>query len=308
MRIGLHAGHENSSLEDLVRLWRMADTGGFYWVSIWDHLVPFPTVSADGECHEALALLALLAHETKHVRVGCLVFCIGFRHPSILAKAAVTLDHLSGGRLEIGLGTGWNAREHQPFGLPFPSLGTRFDMLEEGALISRPLLRGERVCFDGEHYQVDDAVCRPRPLQCSPRLWIGGGGEKRTLGVVARCADGWNVAYVSPEVYRHKSTVLDDWCEKEHRDPSEISRSVNLGFYMGVNEAEACSQVIAYNRYFGDRAEQFRDGTLFGRRASVIDAIGEYARAGVTDLNITMRSPYNFDAMQSFVEEVMPHI
>lgn len=111
VNIGLHSGHEQSSLEDLIRLWKMADDGGFYWVSVWDHLIPFSTVPATGDCHEALACLAALAYETKHVRIGCLVFCIGFRHPVVLAKHLVTLDHLSQGRLEIGLGAGWNQRE-----------------------------------------------------------------------------------------------------------------------------------------------------------------------------------------------------
>ena len=308
MRIGLHAGHENSSLDDLVRLWKMADEGGFYWVSIWDHIIPFPSVSSDGDCHEATALLALLAHETKNVRVGCLVFCIGFRHPSLLAKTAITLDHMSGGRLELGLGAGWNGDEHKPFGLPFPAIGKRLDMLDEGARIVKGMLAGVSVTFDGEHYQVHNATCRPRPLQTPPRLWIGGAGEQRTLRIAARYADGWNVAYVSPEVYRHKCTVLDGWCETEGRDPLAISRSLNLGFYMGANERTATLHTEEYNRYFGALADGFRAGTLFGTPQAVIDAIGAYADVGVTDLNITMRAPYDFDAMQAFIEEVVPYV
>lgn len=308
MRIGLHAGHENSTLEDLIRLWKMADAGGFYWGSVWDHIIPFPTVSPTGDCHEALAVLGALVGATKRMRVGCLVFCIGFRHPALLAKAAITLDHLSGGRFELGLGAGWNAREHEPFGLPFPALGKRFDMLEEGMQIVRALLHDGRITFHGEYYQLEDAWCHPRPVQAVPRIWIGGAGEKRTLRIAARYADGWNVAYVSPEVYRHKCTVLDEWCEREQRDPCEITRSVNLGFYMGVDDDGARSGVKRYDAYFAEQADQFRAGTLFGTAAEVLERIGAYADIGVTDLNITLRAPYDFDAMQNFTEDVLPHV
>ena len=159
VKIGLHAGHENSSLEALIRLWKMADDGGFYWVSVWDHLIPFSTVPEGGDCHEALGCLAALAYETKNVRIGCLVFCINFRHPVVLANHLVTLDHLCRGRLEVGLGAGWNRAEHEPFGLAFPPLGTRFDQVEEGIQIMRALLRGEHISFQGE---IGRASCRER--------------------------------------------------------------------------------------------------------------------------------------------------
>ena len=308
MRIGLHAGHENSTLEDLIKLWKMADDGGFYWISVWDHLLPFPTISPHLDCHEAFTTLGALVHSTKHVRVGCLVFCIGMRHPSMLAKQAVTLDHLSNGRLEIGMGAGWNRHEHEPFGLPFPALGTRFDMLEEGLQIVKALINGERVTFHGEHYQLNDAWCQPRALQKSPRIWVGGAGEKRSIRIAARYADGWNVAYVSPASYRHKNSVLERWCDCEQRDSSEIVRSVNLGFYMGVDEARARRNRQRYDSYFGEQAERFREGSLFGTPATVVDRLGEYADAGVTDLNITMRAPYDFDAMACFVEEILPKV
>lgn len=308
VRIGLHAGHEHSSLDDLIRLWKMADTGGFYWVSVWDHIIPFSTVPASGDCHEALACLAALAYETKQVRIGCLVFCIGFRHPVVLAKHLATLDHLSGGRLEIGLGAGWNYREHVPFGLPFPSMGTRLGQVEEGMQIMRRLLRGERISFKGKHFQIEDAWCHPRPLQSAPRVWIGGAGEKRTLQIAARYADGWNIAYISPQVYAHKNAVLNRWCDREGREPSDITRSVNLGFYMGTNNQQARLEAKRYNNYFAQQADEFREGTLFGTPNAVIDRLGEYAEAGVTDLNITQRAPYDFDAMQSFVEDVLPKL
>ena len=151
------------------------------------------------DCHEAVACHAALACSTSRVRCGSLVYCAGYRHPAVLANAIATIDHLSGGRADLGLGAGWAQLEYDAYGIPFPTPGARLDLLEEAAASIRGLLRDETTTFAGEHFSSPTPGCEPRPVQAELPIWIGGGGEKRTLRIVARYADGWNVPFVAPE-------------------------------------------------------------------------------------------------------------
>jgi alkanesulfonate monooxygenase SsuD/methylene tetrahydromethanopterin reductase-like flavin-dependent oxidoreductase (luciferase family) len=180
------------------------------------------------------------------------------------------------------------------------------DILEEGIQIIRSLLTQESTTFAGRHFQVEEAFCFPRPVQERPRLWIGGGGERRTLRIAARHADGWNAVYISPEQYRHKLQVLERWCDREGRDPAEITRSVNVGFYMGADDADAQRLRGRFGEAWEERADQRSGGMLFGTTAEAIDRIGAYADAGAQGLNIALRAPFNWDALQAFAEEVLP--
>src|SRR5439155_2895724 len=234
MRFGIHAGPQDCSIADLRRLWRIADERGFHWCSVWDHLYSVSDLSNPAKpAFEGVAAMAALASETRRVRVGCLVFCVCYRSPGVLAKAAVTIDHLSGGRCELGIGAGWNELEARAFGVPFGSIGARLDLLEETAIVLRRLFDGERVTFEGRHVQLHDALCDPRPVQPRLRLWIAGQGEKRMLRIVARHADGWNVPFLAPEQFAQRNATLDRWCERERRDPRAIVRTVNLGLAIG---------------------------------------------------------------------------
>ena len=306
LRIGMHTGVQDVSYPDLRKLWQIADTSGFYWVSVWDHFYENPTQDGRSPCFEATTTMAAIAAETENVRIGCLVMAIGYRNPALLAKATVTIDHISNGRVEMGIGGGWYEMEFLAYGYPYPPIKTRLDQLEEGAQIIRSMLHNESTTFQGEHFSVDNAYLFPRPIQASPRLWIGGLGEKRTLRIAARYADGWNAAYVPPDMFASKSQVLDQWCDKEGRDPASITRSVNLGFYMGTDEADARKKHDDIERAWGGDPTYKPGGMLFGTAAQVTDRIGEYVDIGVTDLNIAFRAPFDFDAVQSFIEDVMP--
>ena len=306
LRIGMHTGVQDVSYPDLRKLWQIADSNGFYWVSVWDHFYENPTQDGKSPCFEATTTMAAIAAETENVRIGCLVMAIGYRNPALLAKATVTIDHISNGRVEMGIGGGWYEMEFLAYGYPYPPIKTRLDQLEEGAQIIRSMLHNEATTFQGKHYSVDNAYLFPRPIQASPRLWIGGLGEKRTLRITAKYADGWNAAYVPPEMFAAKSQILDSWCEKEGRDPASITRSVNLGFYMGTDEADARKKHDDIESAWGGDPTYKPGGMLFGTAAQVTDRIGEYVDIGVTDLNIAFRAPFDFDAVQSFIEEVMP--
>ena len=303
LRIGIHTGQQDCTYEELRRLWRLADDSGFYWISVWDHHYESPPVDGMHPAFETVSIMSALALETKQARVGCLVYSMGYRNPALVAKAITTIDHLSGGRAELGIGAGWHEPEYHAFGYDFPRPGIREDMLEEGAQIIRSMLRQEKTTFEGTHFQVRDATNFPRPVQPELRLWVGGGGEKRTIPIAARYADAWNVAYVSPETFTHKMGVLDAACEREGRDPATIGRAINVGFYMGVDEAD----VARKRELLPWPADDPRiGGQLIGTPQETVDRIGAYARAGAEQLNIAVRAPFQWDALQAFIEEVMP--
>jgi len=306
MKFGIHTGPQLCTIEQLRELWRFADTRGFHWVSVWDHFYPAQFSGHDGPCLEAVATHAALACETRNVRVGCLVYCVPYRHPAVLAKALVTIDHMSGGRMECGLGAGWHQQEFAAHGIPFLPIAERLDQLEEAARIVRSLFDDERTTFHGQHFQLEGAYASPKPLQKHPRLWIGGGGEKRLLRIVARHADGWNIPFVAPDVYAHKNAVLDAWCEREGRDPRAVLRTVNLGPALAEREAELPRLEEQLGAQFGKTLSFLRPGMLVGTPEQVIERIGDYQRAGAEWVILALRAPFDLRGLELFVERVMP--
>jgi F420-dependent oxidoreductase-like protein len=303
---GMHIGPQDISIDELRRLWRYADGNGFQWISVWDHFYESPPVDGTHPHFEALTLMSAMACETTNARIGNYVFCMAYRNPAVLTKALVCIDHLSGGRLEIGLGAGWHVQEHQGYGIPFRPARQRLDVLEEGTVVIKSLLENAVTDFHGEYFQMNQARMEPKPLQRHVPIWIGGGGEKRTLRIAARHADGWNVAYVGPEVYAHKSRVLDEWCAKEGRDPATIERSLNLSFNMAATNAAGDAARVRMREMWGAEAERRAAGMLIGGPADVVDQVGAFQDAGVRRLNIAIRPPVDWDALQAYVEEVMP--
>jgi F420-dependent oxidoreductase-like protein len=227
VRYGLKLS-QNATIEQYRAVWRIADEAGFDHCWCMDH---FATLGSrdDGLIFEAWALLAAMAAITSRTRVGCAVTGNTYRHPAMLAKAAVTVDHLSGGRLEFGIGAGWAENEHTMLGLPFGTAGDRADRLEEACQVIRSLWTQERASFAGQHYQLTEAIAEPKPVQQPhPPIWIGGAGRRRTLRIAARHASVWNAPGGSPEEVADLSGVLDRHCAEIGRDPSDIRRSVQV--------------------------------------------------------------------------------
>ena len=304
MIFGIHIGQQNTTIDELRRLWTYVDQNGYGWVSVWDHMY---CRTNDADPHfEAVALMAALAMDTENVEIGNLVFCAAYRNPGILVKSLITIDHLSGGRVNAGIGAGWHEPEFRAFGIPFLPVKQRMDMLEEHAAAMKSLLNNEVTNYQGEYVQLTNAYMNPRPMRDKMPLWVGGGGEKRTLRIVARHADAWNVPYVGVEEYARKSQVLDQWCEKEGRDPAEITRSLNLGFYMAANEECRAEATQRYYDDFAIPAGTPVEGHLIGTPSEVIETIGQFRDAGVERLNIAFRPPIDWDALHAFTEEVMP--
>ncbi len=304
--LGMHTGPQNCTYEDLQRLWKIADTTGFGWVSIWDHFYDDPSPDRMGPNLEAIATLGALAAETRDVRIGALALCVGYRHPAVLANAAATVDQISGGRFELGLGAGWLEDEYRDYGIPFPRVGVRLDVLEEALPIVTGMLSQPKTTFSGSHFSVTDAICEPKPVTGRLPIWVCGGGEKRTLRLAARHGDGWNVPYISPQEYKRKNGILDEWCNRESRDPEAIERTMNAGFYMGTSPTDADAKRAAFDLAYGDRAPVQGPGMLFGTPAQVVARIGEYVDAGAQGINIALRAPFDWDAIQAFHEEVIP--
>jgi F420-dependent oxidoreductase-like protein len=290
-KFGVHTGLQHTTYDILRPLWHRIEELGFDWISIWDHFYGATGQPDDAACYEAVAMHAALAAETNRVRVGSLVYSVGYRHPAVLAKMITAIDHVSGGRADLGLGAGWAVVEYNAYGIPFPEVKTRMNQLEEAAQCVRGLLHDDVTSFSGEWFTLSEARNEPRPIQSKIPIWIGGGGEKRTLSITAKYADGWNVPFVSPETFAHKSRVLTEHCERVGRDPSEVRRTVNVG--IAWTEESLVGQ-------FGLLAEGVRPGVLTGSDDQVIDRIGQYVEAGADQINLALRAPFDVDALEKF--------
>jgi len=231
IRVGLKLSQQQFALAQQQEAWRMVDEAGFDHLWLFDHLVAIhaegPTPVFDG-----WTMLASVAEHTKRVHLGLNVTGNLYRHPGLLAKIAVTVDHLSGGRLEMGIGAGWNESEFTSYGMPFPrSARERIDRLDEACQVLKKLWTEPRASFDGRYYQLRDAICEPKPLsRPHPPLWVGGNGPKRTLRVAAERADVWSCDVWPTNAAAMESTyalsrVLDEHCTAIGRDPKTIRRA-----------------------------------------------------------------------------------
>ncbi len=288
---GVHTGLQHTTADELRSVWQRIEDLGFGWISIWDHFYGATGKPEDAVCLEAVAMHAALACTTSKVRCGSLVYSIGYRHPAVLAKAITAIDQLSGGRADMGIGAGWAVVEYNAYGIEFPGVKTRMDQLEEGIQCLRGLLHDDVTSFSGDHFTLTEARNEPRPVQSKLPIWIGGGGEKRTLKIAARYADGWNVPFVSPEIFAHKNAVLDEHCEAVGRDRNEVKRAINVGLAWTEESLQA---------QFGALAPMVRGGVLSGTDEQIIDMIGRYVDAGADQVNIALRAPFDLEALDRF--------
>ncbi len=296
LRIGVHTPPQRTTISELLAVWRRVDELGFDWISVWDHLRP---VDGPGPNFEAVALHAALATVTRHVQVGCLVYCVGYHPPARLAAAAITIDHLSGGRAVIGLGAGYLAAEYETYGFAFESPGRRVDRLAATFDAVRRLLDGERVSVDDGQVMLRDAVLAPRPVQAHLPLWIGGGGERRTLPLAGRVADGWNIPMATAPDVARKNAIVTAAAEAAGRDPAAIERSVNLGLCW--DEADGPGR-------FGDRWESLRPAVLTGGADRILEQLAAYRAAGVDRVMLSLRPPLVVDELERFASEILPEL
>ncbi len=234
MELGIHfvnftlPGAPDSLAATLAETARIAEEGGASTFTVMDHWFQMEMMApAADPMLEGYTTLGFLAGQTRRMRLGLLVTGVTYRHPGLLAKIVTTLDVLSGGRGQLGIGAAWYEREHLGLGVPFPSLAERFERLEETLQICVQMWSDNDGPYDGKHYQLAETICSPRPISSPrPRILIGGGGERKTLRLVARYADACNLFASTPDEMAHKLDVLTKHCQTEGRDPAEIDRTI----------------------------------------------------------------------------------
>lgn len=309
MRFGVQASQANTSWPDLLNLWQELDANsGFDYLWLMDHFVTGmgEAFGSEGECLDGWTALAGLAHATSRVRLGILVTGNTYRHPAVLAKMATTVDHISGGRLEFGLGGAWHAYEHQAFGIPFYTTRERLERLDEAAYLVKLLWTGDRPKFEGKYYYLDAPPYNPANVQKPhPPILIGGGGEKRTLRTVAQYADACNVQG-TPDDVRRKLEVLDGHCRDIGRDPSEIRRTIQAVLFLTEDEAMQQRVVAGMKALREVSDEDARKMVLMGSPAEVIGQVREYEAAGVQEIMVAQFPAVHRKSLLRFSEEVIP--
>ncbi|MGH2699022.1 MAG: LLM class flavin-dependent oxidoreductase [Actinomycetota bacterium] len=314
MRLGLALPHYDTSFagrpfewDSLVRIARLAETSGFDSIWVSDHLF-FDWSKYGGPddpqgTPECFMTMSALAAVTERVRIGSLALCNDFRNPALLAKMIATLDRLSAGRIDIAMGAGWYEPEYAAAGIEFAAAGDRIRRLGESLQILSRLLTGEVLDFDGEHYHLKGALCRPIPQQePRPALWVGGKGDF-LLRTAIRHADGWNFSWIGDfDVYRQRAERANRLCEAEGRDPAGFRRSVGVYLLAGDDQADlerrferlakrTPSGILrAPNSDTGVSWEEFRERNLVGTPDEVAHKLGELAELGVEEVVCTLGS------------------
>jgi F420-dependent oxidoreductase-like protein len=227
MRFGLDIAQQRMPWSENASRARFADDLGFDGIWGFDHFQPMYG-DGPGECFEAVTTLAAWTGVTTRTRLGILITGMTYRHPSVYAAEAITIDHASGGRLELAYGAAWFEQEHRALGIPFPPLGERIDAYEEAVQIVRGLLTTDNFTFAGKHFSTTNATLRPRPVQQPhPPIWIGASGEKRMMPIAAQYADVWH-CFGDPKTIGEKSQRITQHAEKAGRDPNAILRASSL--------------------------------------------------------------------------------
>ncbi|GAA1992243.1 LLM class F420-dependent oxidoreductase [Amycolatopsis minnesotensis] len=300
---------QGASYDDLLRVAKATEDAGYDAFFRSDHYLKMGDVPGLPGPTDAWITLAGLARETSRVRLGTLVTAATFRHPSLLAISVAQVDQMSGGRVELGLGSGWFADEHTAYGFALPELKERFDLYSEQLEIVTGLWEtpvGETYSFDGEHYQLADSPALPKPAQ-SPRppVIIGGGGKKRTPALAARFADEFNLPFTTPEVAKAQFDRVDAAATAIGRDPNGILKSVAQAVAIGKDDAEVARRAAAIGR---DEAE-LRENGLAGTPAEIVDKIGQWREeTGITRLYLQLLDLTDLDHLELIASDIAPQL
>ena len=305
------------SYEEILAIARTAESAGFEGFFRSDHYASFPGESGRPTT-DAWTTLAGLARETSTILLGTLVSPVTFRIPGTFAKQVGTVDEMSGGRIEVGMGAGWNELEHRQLGIPFPDLRERYDMLEEALAILHGLwTEPDGWSFDGEHWQVREALFAPRPVQRDgrrhPNLIVGGDGKPRMARLVATYADEINVSSARPETVGAAFGRVREACERIGRDPGEIVYSAMTGVLVGADESELRSRVadqLAFSGASRDEAESWlaerRTRWVIGTPDEAVERIRALRDAGVERVMLQDFLPRDLDMVRLIGEQVLP--
>lgn len=311
--VGIPVSEQWATMRDLAQA---ADAGPFESIWVYDHFhtVPMPT---DESTFEAWSMMAALAACTSRVRLGQMCTCMGYRNPAYLAKVAASIDVVSGGRVEMGIGGGWYEHEWRAYGYGFPGAGDRLGMLDEGVQIMRQLWTAGKATLAGKHYQVDGAISRPLPLQDGGiPLWIAGGGEKKTLRIAAKYAQYTNFV-ATPEVFARKSQILAEHCKDVGTDFDAIVRSSNFNVVIGETEKDVADKLAwikahyqplisaeALERYIG-----LYSGGLVGTPEQIVEHLTAAGQAGLGyAIGYFIDAAYDRSSIDLFASKVVPEL
>ncbi|MEM8767766.1 MAG: LLM class F420-dependent oxidoreductase [Pseudomonadota bacterium] len=286
----------SQAYEDVLELCQHVEQTG--WDGLWyaDHFMP-NAEDTSAPWPEAWITLASLGAQVPRLRLGTLVTGNTYRHPAVLAKMAATLDHISGGRVVLGLGSGWQENEHSQYGIPFYTVGERLKRLDEACQVIKSLFTETKSNFDGAFYQLKDASLEPKPVQSPLPLLIGGGGEQVTLKITAKYADEWNV-WGTVDTLRHKMAILDEHCATIGRDPKAIKRTAVALLFMSEDQG-------FLEKMCGADLQQ---ASIIGTPAEVREIVADYEAAGVDELivpDFTLGpKPQKLATLDTFIKEV----
>jgi F420-dependent oxidoreductase-like protein len=307
-------GQEGVTWDQWVALARACERLGFEGLFRSDHYLAFARQTERGAL-DAWATIAALAAVTDRIRLGSMVSPVTFRHPANLAKAVVTADHVSRGRVELGMGAGWFEKEHLAFGFPFPSRRERMDILTEQVEIVHRLWGrdGDEVTFEGTHYRLESCPALPKPFQDPhPPLIIGGGAGPRSAALAARWADEYDVVYVDPAGAKDRVDRVSAACEAIGRDPGEVRRSLLTKTIVGVDDAEVrrrASELMAWEDEQGDAdayLEDLRATHVVGTPEQALDRLAEFAAAGIQRVLVHQLVHTDLESVELIGREVVP--
>jgi len=307
-------GQEGVTWDQWVGLARACEEHGFEGLFRSDHYLSFYRPTEVGAL-DALGTITGLGAVTERIRLGSMVSPVTFRHPAMLAKSVVTADHVSGGRIELGMGAGWFEREHTAFGFPFPPVRERMDMLEEQAEIVHRLWGGDgdEVTFEGAHYRLDACPALPRGVQ-DPHPWliVGGGAGPRSAAIAARWADEYNVVYVDPAGAMERMDHVSAACEAIGRDPASVRRSLLSKTIVGADEGEVrrrASELMAWTNDEGDveaYLDDLRATHIAGTVEQVLERLAEFAAAGIQRVLVHQLVHEDLESVELIGREVVP--
>jgi F420-dependent oxidoreductase-like protein len=302
-------GQDGLTWERWKRIAMLADDAGFAGLYRSDHYTN--ANPPDKDSLEAWVSLTWLASHTSRIEFGPLVSPLSFREPTMLARMAASVDDLSGGRLTLGLGAGWQEREHENYGFNLLDIPARFQRFEEGLeVIIRLLQKDGQVSFFGDFFELHQAVLLPRPKRKDgPKILIGGNGKTRTLPLAARFADEWNGLYTSFEEYASRNTLLDKLATELGRDPKSIKRSMMIGCEFGRDEDEV--KALVKKRTGGKRtAEDLREdfGMAVGTANQIVEHLGKLADAGSQRVMLQWLALDDVDRLEALAAQVLPQI
>jgi F420-dependent oxidoreductase-like protein len=278
LRFGIKTAPQHTTYADMLAVWQAADAlDVFEHAWLFDHFIPIAG-DPDGPCLEGWTLLAALAAQTRRIRVGLMVNGNTYRHPAVLANMGATLDIVSSGRFDMGIGAGWNELEHTSYGIELLPPGKRLAQFEEACEVIKLLWTEKYADFAGTYYQLKQARCEPKPIQKPyPPIVIGGSGERRTLRIVAKYADVWNFAGGPVDQFQHKLAVLEEHCRAVGRDFASIDKSIQVA--------------VTYDDL-----------------PSYVATLREYIAAGANHIILNLRAPYPAGIVERLAKEVVPQV